>query len=89
MRETQRWSVDEGSRPVICGFPEQKSTNGELWWFLSCAPEQTVKQTVQMLVIWCYNDEIDAVLRKAYLLFSIDFFGIHLTIDLVILFHKT
>ena len=29
-----------------------KASNGELWCFLCCAPQQTAKKAVEMLVIW-------------------------------------
>ena len=33
-------------------FPSQMASSGELWYFLWCQPQQTGKQTVEMLVIW-------------------------------------
>ena len=45
------WSfVSEIHRsPVV---PLTKASNAEFWYFLLCAPEQTVKKTIEMLVIW-------------------------------------
>ena len=33
-------------------IPFTKAGNSVIWCFLSCEPEQTVEQTVGMLVIW-------------------------------------
>ena len=33
-------------------IPLTKTSDTELWYFLWSAPEQTVKQTIKMLVIW-------------------------------------
>ena len=45
----------EGNPPVTGGFPSQRpvtwSFYGFWWWLLWSAPEQTVEQTIKMLVI--------------------------------------
>ena len=41
----------EGNPQVTSGFPSRASDT-ELWCFLWCEPEQTVEQTVEILVIW-------------------------------------
>ena len=33
-------------------IPPTKASDTELWWFLWSAPEQTVEQTIERLVIW-------------------------------------
>ena len=42
------WGESTGGRRI----PLTKASGAELWWFLWCAPEQTAKQTVDMLVTW-------------------------------------
>ena len=50
-----------GKSPLACGFPAQKPSNAELWWFLWCKPELAVEQKVDMYVIW---DAMRLVLLK-------------------------
>ena len=41
----------EGNPPVTGRF-FTKASDAELWWFIWSAPEQTVEQTLETLVIW-------------------------------------
>ena len=38
----------EGNPPVTGGFPSQRASNPELWWFLCCYPEYVVEQTIEL-----------------------------------------
>ena len=42
----------KGNPPVTGGFPSQRASNVDLWYFLCCQPEQSVEQTAEWLVIW-------------------------------------
>ena len=44
--------LSDGNSPVTSGFPLTKARDTELWCFLWSAPEQTVEQTIETLVIW-------------------------------------
>ena len=41
-----------GNPPVTGGFPSQRASNVELWYFLCCYPECTVEQSVWLPVLW-------------------------------------
>ena len=41
-----------GNHLETYGLPSHRACNAELWCFLCCWPEQTVKQTVELPVIW-------------------------------------
>ena len=42
----------EGNPPVTGGFPSQRASNVELLCLVWCHPEQAIKQTSEMPVIW-------------------------------------
>ena len=49
---------------LLCsGFPTQRDSNADLWYFCSCQPEQTVKQTLYWPVIW---DAMTAIWRHRH-----------------------
>ena len=37
---------------LVSPYSSQIAYNSDLWYFLSCKPEQAVEQTVKLLVIW-------------------------------------
>ena len=41
----------EENPPVTGGFPSQRVSDAELWYFLGCPLEQAVEQRVELLVI--------------------------------------
>ena len=45
-------SLCDGNSPVTGEFPLTKASDAELWCFCWSAPEQTVEQIIEMLVIW-------------------------------------
>ena len=45
-------SLCEGNSPGTSGIPLTNASDAELWYFLLFAHEQTVEQTIDMLVIW-------------------------------------
>ena len=63
---TQQWSMLTPSNGnsfrvtgLLCGeftghrwFPNTKASDAELWYFLWCAPQPTVEQTMETPVIW-------------------------------------
>ena len=47
----------EGNPPVSGGYPSQRASNAELWYFLSCWSDQAVEQTATLPVILRHFDD--------------------------------
>ena len=60
-----RWRKYTNEEPV--GFPSQKDTNAELWWFLCGYPEQSIEKTVEIPMI-CHIMTLMCFVQQYYII---------------------